>query len=194
MLAVGGGAVFIFTFLRRRGWWWKLPLALALMAGPYVFDVVRVRMSEMGQSPVNATLPTSLLLMVMEPDTEWPYGILFDRLNKAPQRHELWTWQLDQLAGWCQQCIDSTDVTMVRRGIQIAGNIAGRGSDEAIRVLGKATMHSNSALALLALDSLRSQGDRIPLAIEEIQAIAKESRDPAVLARAAALVVMLKRL
>lgn len=190
--ALAGLALFVFALLRRRGWWWKLPVALALVAGTYAVDVVRVRMSELGQSPVNALIPTTVLLQLMAPDTEWPYGIVFDRLNKAPQRHALWTWQLDKLAHWCEECIASKDTAMARRGIQIAGTIAGRGSDAAITVLARAMMHGDAVLGLLAFDSLRSMGDRIVVARAEIERIANESRDPVMLARAAVLMAMLK--
>lgn len=190
--AVAGFVLFVFTLLRRRGWWWKLPVALVLVTGPYVMDVVRVRMSELSQSPVNALIPTTVLLQLMGPDTEWPYGILFDRLNKAPQRHALWTWQLDQLAGWCDECIASKDSAMAKRGIQIAGTIAGRGSDAAIVVLARAMMHGDAVLALLAFDSLRAMGDRIVVAQADIERLAKESRDPVVLARAAILMAIMK--
>ncbi len=193
LAALLGVVLVVFTLLRRRGWWWKLPVALALIIGPYLFDVVRVRMSEMGQSPVNAVIPTTLLLMVLKPDTEWPYGIVFDRLHKAPDRHAMWALHLDQLAAWCDQCIASDDSEMARRGIQIAGTIADRGCDEAVAVLARGMMHGDAVLALLAFDSLRAMGDRIVHARAEIETIANSSRDPATLARAAILMAVLKR-
>jgi hypothetical protein len=62
-----------------------------------------------------------------------------------------------------------------------------------IASLARAMMHSDALLALLAFDSLRALGNRIVHAREEIEVIAKESRDPAVLARAAILLAILNR-
>jgi len=172
---IGGVVLFIATLFRRRGWWWKLPAAVALMVGPYVLDVARSRVSEGGESWGSALVPTTALLMMMQPDNRWPYGTVFDRLHKAPPRHAMWESQLDKLAAWCRACLASKEAGMAMRGAQIAATIAGRGSDEAVAVLGEALMHGDAAVATLACDAMMSLGRRLSAARESIGRAIAES-------------------
>ncbi len=186
LAAIAGFALFIHSCLRRRGWKWRLPLAIALMVGPYLADPVRVRLFEIGESPVNAMLPTTFLLMAMSTDSDWPYGIVFDRLHKAPPRHAMWDSQLDQFAGWCGECVAlSRNNAMAKRGVQIAGTLAAKGCDAAIPPLGDALMHPDMAVRTLAMDLLIAQAQRAGFAREQLKRAAKDGRDEATRERAA---------
>lgn len=187
---VAGFALLLATIVRRRGWWWKLPFAFALLAGPYLADVVRGRMAE-GESILNAAIPTSLLLQVMEPDTAWPYGSVFDRLHRAPPRHAMWSWQLDQLAQWCGRCVASPDSAMVKRGVQIAATLAARDCDAAIDPLAAALMLPHAEAATIACDALASLGKRAERVLPILESAAASAPFPAVRQRAAAILATL---
>ena len=187
MAGIAGIVFFVHACIRRRGLWWKALLSVTLLCGPYFADVVRVRWFVIGESPVNAMLPTTLLLQAMSPTTDWPYGIVFDRLHKAPPRHAMWDSQLDQFAAWCGECIAQKDSAMAKRGVQIAGTLAGKGCDAAIPLLGDALMHVDLKVRTLAMDVLTALGPRAALARAGIEAAAKDARDEATRQRAAEL-------
>ncbi len=164
----------------------KVLLALALLTGPYLADAVRVRMFDQGESLTSAVLPTSFLVMSLSTDDGWPYGVVFDRLLKAPPRHAMWDWQLDTVANWCGECVVlRKDSAMAKRGVQIAGTIAGRGRDAAIAPLGDALTHPDIAIRSLALDVLTALGPRARAVRKQLQEAAKDGRDEVTRQRAA---------
>ena len=171
-----GLLLFISVPFRRKLWWLKLLVAFGLMIGPYAIDVVPARMKA-GESIKTAIVPTTILLQLMEPNTEFPYGVVFDRINKAPERHAMWTWQIDQVGAWCSTCIDAGKDDMAMRGVQIAGNLAKRGSEEAVRSLGRALSHKNTSIRVLALATLMSLQDKAAPAREDLLAAMKNDAD-----------------
>lgn len=187
---LAGVGVIVFAMVRRRGWWWKLLLALGLIFGPYSADAVRSRVAA-GESIVSAALPTSMLLQFMEPDTNWPYGAVFDRLHRAPQRHAMWDWQLDALAHWCGRCVASNDSAMAKRGVQIAATLTGRGCDESIDPLAQALIHKDAAIAGIACDALTGAGSRAARSRALIESAADHAPLAETRSRAAAILAAL---
>ncbi|MEX2214805.1 MAG: HEAT repeat domain-containing protein [Phycisphaeraceae bacterium] len=173
LLAFAAGFVLLVSIpFKRKHWAWKLLIAMGLIFGPYIADVIPSRVKS-GESMISAAIPTTLLLQLMSPDTEWPYGTVFDRLNKAQPRHAMWDWQLDSIAAWCEACL-ATDA-MAIRGVQIAGTVASRGSDAAVGALGKALSHKNPEVRVLACDILLSMKDRAALVREVIERVMNDT-------------------
>lgn len=167
--AVGGVVLIMWGFAKRRGWWWKMPLGLLLIIGPYWADLALTRIIVIKESPTTAWLPTGAILSVMAPEDVGLYGVVFDRYHKAPPRHAMWQTQRDDWARWCGECVKRNHFETAKRGVQIAGTLAPE-SDEAIGVLGQALAHPNPAVAKLAGETLWGVGKRAAMVRDQIEA------------------------
>lgn len=186
-VALAGLGLIIHGFAHRRKRVVKVLVGLALIVIPAPADLIFHRVTRVGESPKTAWAPTTLMLALMEPgEVDGAYGVVFDRLNKAPQRHDFWGWQHGQLADWCRGSVQSDDAKMATRGVQIAVTlITVKGHGEALSVIIEALDHRSAKVRTFACEQLQWLGDRAAAAAPKLRAMAEEADETEAVRRAA---------
>jgi len=186
ILGIGLGLI-IHGFAHRRKRVVKVLAGLALIVIPAPADLIFHRFTRVGESPKTAWAPTTLMLALMEPgEVDGAYGVVFDRLHKAPQRHDFWGWQLGRLAAWCRGSVASDDAKMATRGVQIAVTlIKVKDHEEALNVIVDALDHRSAKVRVFACEQLQWLGDRAAHAAPKLRAMAEDAEETDAVRRAA---------
>lgn len=187
VVALLGAGLIVHGVAHRRKRVAKVLAGLALIVIPVPADLIFHRITRVGESPKTAWAPTTLMLALMEPgEVGGAYGVVFDRLHKAPQRHDLWGWQLGQLTAWCRGSVQSDDAKMATRGVQIAVTLVTvKEYEAALSVIIEALDHRSAKVRVFACEQLEWLGDRAAAASPKLRAMAEDGDETEAVRRAA---------